>query len=271
LNGVPGQVRFAMPAIKKIFGKDVHIKCLYLDEFSAQQPIWIKFTFDNVEKKATTILADLTDLLRDFDKVDISASSSGFYDFANAYGKGLDALKDRLTLFWVACAPPQFKTSAWDAIFYKLNGFQHQSYRWVAFPNMDLLRFIHSETSTKFKWKVNQESKSLFKVDLESRFRCGNSLWFYASVDCFNACLTHAVRQQHFPLDVTTYILAADKDGYWDHAPQAEMTAILHQYVKSPKILFKKMSHLWVAVPDNITELLRMAVAPESLILPGDA
>ncbi len=260
LNGVPGQVRFAMPAIKKIFGKDVYIKCLYLDEFSAKKPIWEKYSLENVEKKAATILADLTNILRDFDDVIIFASSSGFYDFANAYGKGVDAFKDRLKLFWVACAPPQFKAVRWQSLFYKVNGFEHQGYAWVAFPNMDFLRFIHSETSTKFKWKTQQGSKSLFKVDLESRFRCGNSLWFYASIDCFNACLAHAVRDQDFPLDVETYILAANNDGYWDRAPQDVMSAILHRYVKSPKILFKKTSHLWVAIPNNIVDLLQMAV-----------
>lgn len=52
LNGAPGQVRLAMPAIKKIFDEQPYIKCLYLDEFAAQVPVWEKYTLLNMEKKA---------------------------------------------------------------------------------------------------------------------------------------------------------------------------------------------------------------------------
>ncbi|MHB1948576.1 MAG: hypothetical protein ACYCQI_10750 [Gammaproteobacteria bacterium] len=260
LNGTPGQVRLAMPAIKKNFGHKLYIKCLYLDEFSANRPVWEKYTLINIEKKALKIISDVTDLLKRFKKINLFVSSNGFYDFANAYAKELHKYKNDIILFWVACAPHKFNSTPWHKVFYPINGFQHNGFEWVAFPNIDIMKVIHKETDTKFQWNIKQQKKSLYKVDLESRFRCLNFLWFYASIDCFNACTAYSIRNVSFPLDMTCYILAADRDGYWDHAPVPDMEKTLNDYVKNPKILFKKASHLWVAVPNNVDALLNLAI-----------
>ncbi len=259
LNGSPGQMRFAMPAIKKVFHNNVYIKCLFQKEFSADIPVWEKYSLDNLDKKSNTIVSDINDLLNDFDKVSIFVSSHGFFDFVNAYKTSLHKHKNKLLLFWAACSPAQLEETKWHSPFYKLNGFNVNNFEWAAFPNIHAMQFFNKESNIKFLWRIRQQKKYLFKVDLESRFRYLNILWFYASIDCFNHYTSHAIKEFDWPLDITSYILAARNDGYWKSINESEMSSILNKYLRKPKILFKDASHLWVTTPDNIHELVDMA------------
>ncbi len=257
INGVPGQIRFILPSLYRRYGHDIYARCCFLPEFSATTPIWEKYTVENMDRKRATIVADLSALLSAYGDVTVVASSSGFYDFVHAY----DALSDaaavgRLKLVWGACAPDRFEPTRWEALFYPLNGFVHNGHRWVAFPNHNLLKVFNPEAATAFRWRHRAQRKSFFKVDLESRFVCFNLYWDYVSLGCFNEMMDHALRNARGPMDIEAHVLVAAKDGYWQGRSNDEIAAAIGRYVSPRSIIFKNTSHLWVVVPENVSELL---------------
>ncbi|MEE9354063.1 MAG: hypothetical protein V3U75_00580 [Methylococcaceae bacterium] len=259
INGVPGQIRFALPALHRQFGHEIFIQCLNLPEFSAQTPIWEKYTLANITKKASAIAHDLNSMSFCRDQLMVVASSNGFYDFLHAYGQLTDETREKIRLFWVASAPDSFQPTRWHDFFYRLNGFEHNDHQWVAFPNHNLLKRLNPETSTSFNWTHQKPHKKLMKHDLESRFRCFGVYWGYASISCFNEMLQYCISQLEQPITIPTFILTAQNDGYWQGASQQAITQNLTQYVENPDILFEDRSHLWVVTPENLTKLLRLA------------
>lgn len=259
INGTPGQIRFALPAITRMFGVNVYIKCLYLPEFSANNPVWEKYTIPNIIKKKEQIIADLTALAERFADITVVASSNGFYDFLHASPDLPKTLLERCMLFWTACAPDHFEPSPWEKIFYKLSGFTHNNHAWVAFPNNNLLKKLNPETSTHYHWQYGKQKKVFFKDDLESRFPCGGLWWGYASIGCFNACLRYITAQKLPPLSVKAYVLAATNDGYWQGKPQSVIQSLVDSYLTNNTLLFKDSSHLWVVTPEHVAELIGLS------------
>jgi hypothetical protein len=259
INGVPGQIRFALPSVFKEFGKNIYIKCLYLEEFSCKQLIWDKYTIENIDKKRDKIVSDLHELGRKYKEIKIITSSNGFYDFLHAYPKLSKKLLKKSQLFWVAVAPDYFEDSKWKNFFYKLNGFKKNGYTWFAFPNTKLLKFLNPELSMKHNWKHKGMKKSFYKNDLELRFKVFGTRWAYASIDCFNEILKHIVENSKFPIDMESYILVATSDGYWQGKSIKEINRHIDKYFSNKKVIYKKASHLWVLMPENISELLALA------------
>jgi hypothetical protein len=257
ISGTPGQIRFSFPSFFKRYGTDFYMHCCHLDEFSARCPIWEKYKVENIDKKRRVITDDLKQLSGRYGEVVVIASSNGFYDFVHAYdGLRKAGIAGNLKLLWVACAPDSFLESAWETVFFPLNGFVHNSYRWFAYPNHQLLRFLNPETTTKFKWRYQHQGKTIYKADLENRFVCFNLYWDYVSIDCFNAMLRHALRDFSGIMDIETHVLVASNDGFWQGRGEDQVKAIVGKYVKVGSLLFKDASHLWVASPENICELL---------------
>lgn len=257
ISGTPGQVRFGFPSFFKRYGSDYYIRCCHLEDFSATQPIWEKYTVENVDKKRRVIIDDLKKLVERHNRVVVVVSSNGFYDFVHAYDEiKSEGVSKNLKLLWVACAPDNFLKSPWESLFFPLNGHVHNSCRWFAYPNHQLLGFLNPETSTKFKWRYREQSKTIYKIDLESRFICFNLYWDYISIDCFNAMLKHALRNFSTPMDIETHVLVARDDGFWQGRNQDEIRNVIGKYVDAESVLFKNSSHLWVASPENLSELL---------------
>lgn len=257
INGTAGQVRFILPSLFQKYGAHIYVRCCYLPEFSATRPIWEKYTLENVDRKRNVIVRDLGDLLSRHDNVIVLVSSNGFYDFAHAYDDLAGAAAaGRLRLLWGACAPDRFEGSLWESAFYPLNGFTHNGHRWAACPNHNLLQLLNPETGTSFRWRQGVQKKTFFKIDLESRFVVFNLYWDYLSVGCFNATQAHLVRDVAGPLDIESHVLVAANDGYWQGRTQAEITAVIDRYLSRRTVTFKDASHLWVAAPENITEIL---------------
>ena len=102
-------------------------------------------------------------------------------------------------------------------------------------------------------------SKTIYKHDIESRFRSYGLLWSYFSIDCFNEML--AIRTKHFnqPLDLPTYVLVAENDGYWNNASKTDVEQLVRKYIRNPDITYKNTSHLWVVMPDNLHSFLGRA------------
>lgn len=259
-DGAPGQIRFALPAANRFFGLDVYVKGLFNPEFSCRAPIWEKYTRANLDKKITTIVQDLTALSRRYGKVLVFCSSNGFYDIYAAYG-GLDsATKAALTLFWVACAPDHFDDTAWEAVFYRINGLRYNHHRWVALPNSNYLRWFNPEAPYRHRSKAQQPPKYFYKHDMESRFYALGTLWSYFSISCFNDCLKHLISQSQEKITIPTYVLAAEQDGYWQGKNMAAMTDIMQKYISQPIILKRPTSHLWVAAPEHVYVMLQRAL-----------
>ncbi len=257
ISGVPGQIRFIFPSLFNRYGANMYVRCCYLPEFSATKPMWEKYTVENVDKKRDAIVEDLSALLSAHGDVTVIASSNGFYDFLHAYDELNDARAGkRLTLLWGACAPDCLKETLWEPFFYRMNGFVHNEYRWIAYPNHNLLKFLNPETTTTFKWRYESQKKTFFKIDLESRFMCFNLYWDYISVSCFNEMLGHMLRNVRKPIDVETRVLVAANDGYWRGRREDEIMAVIDKYVSKKTVTFKNASHLWVVAPENVTELL---------------
>lgn len=257
ISGTPGQIRFGFPSLFNRYGANIYVRCCHVDEFSAMRPIWEKYTVENINKNRRVIIDDLKQLVDRHGEVVVIASSNGFYDLVHAY----DGLKDAgvtasLKLLWIACAPDYFLGSKWETVFFPLNGFVHNSYRWFAYPNHQLLCFLNPETSTKFKWRYQRQSKTIYKIDLESRFICFNIYWDYVSIDCFNAMLEHAVKGFSGTMDIETHVLVAGRDGFWQGRSHDEIRDVIGRYVDADSVLFKNASHLWVASPENCCELI---------------
>lgn len=256
INGVPGQIRFALPAASRFFGTDVYIKGLYLPEFSCRLPVWEKYTIQNLYKKIKQITNDLTALTERYGKVRVFCSSNGFYDFYAAANNMNSKTLNSITLFWVAAAPDKFENNVWERLFFKLNGFTHNNHRWTAFPNHNYLRWFNPETKHEHLCTAQKPHKHFYKHDIESRFYLHGSLWAYMSADCFSECLSHLLHNAKGKLSVPTYILAAENDGYWQNKTREEMRQVMEKYIEKPTILFRPTSHLWIAAPEYIYELL---------------
>jgi hypothetical protein len=259
IDGVPGQIRFALPGLHHVFGPRIYVRCLHLDEFSATRPIWEKFTTANIDKKRDQIVRDLRELSQHHAKVYVMVSSNGFYDFLYAYGQLGAAVLAKAELLWVSVAPDFFRPTLWEGIFYRFNGFDHNGYRWFASPNHNWLSWINPETATSHTWKHNGQKKIFYKNDLESRLSLFGMQWSFNSLGAFNACLEHEISQSQFPLSIPAYVLVATNDGYWYGRPPSDIDALLDKYLSVKQVLHRHASHLWVLVPDNLQALLQAA------------
>lgn len=251
-NGVPGQIRFALPSFSKSFGADFYIRCLHLDEFSATVPTWEKYNRANLEKKHRTILEDLSSLAARFDEISIIVNSSGFYDFLAAYKDLVRAVRKKLKLAWIACAPDWSEQTRWEDLFYRLNGFSHRSDRWFAYPNHNWITLINGECSVHKRWRYGPQQKTFFKYDLESRFYHAGILWAYVSVSRYNRVNDYHIAKAEFPIDIPSVVLVAAKDGYWSGKSEAEIETVINRYLTDRRILFRQTTHLWITVPENL-------------------
>lgn len=258
IGGVPGQIRFAFPSIIRYFGTNIYIKSCYLKEFSSQEYIWNKYTIENIEKKRNKIISDLNNLAKKHKRITIIVSSNGFYDFLYAYPKLNKNLLKKAELIWCAVAPDHFEKSKWENFFYKINGFTKNQHRWFAFPNTNLLKSLNPELKIIHKWKHAGLKKTFYKNDLEFRFKCYGLWWGYASISCFNELLKHMIDNSKYPINIKSYILVATTDGYWQGKPISEINRHLDKYLSDKEVIYKKASHLWLLMPDNITELLNL-------------
>ncbi len=257
MNGTPGQMRFMLPSLTRIFGSRIYLKALHLPEFSAGRPVWEKYTLANVDRKLARLRDDLHALLARFERVTVLCSSNGFYDFAAAAGELCAAVPPgRLHLLWGACAPDCFRSTPWERVFYPLNGFMHQGHRWFAYPNHNLLQVFNPETSTSFHWRDGGCRRIFHKADLESRFRCAGLHWCYVSPSQLGAAVRHVVSRIRGPLHLPADALIAAKDGYWQGRSRDEVTRLVQSYLPGCQLDFQPVSHLWVVVPPYLTGLL---------------
>lgn len=257
INGTPGQIRFIFPSLYRIFGHDFYVRCCHLPEFSATRPIWEKYTLASVDAKRDVIVSDLVELLEARGPVTVIVSSNGFYDFLYAYQTIKRRYADApLRVLWGACAPDRFDDTAWEPVFFFLNGFVFNGHRWFAIPNHNWLRAVNPETTITHKWRHGDQRKIFFKMDLESRFRCLGLHWDYVSVSCFNEALDHMLRDVREPLGLETHALVASRDGYWQGRTREEILARLRRYAPAMQVTFKPTSHLWVVTPENVSEVL---------------
>lgn len=256
-NGTPGQMRFLLPSLTRVFGSRVYLKALHLPEFSARRPTWEKYSLTNVDRKLAQLRADLQDLLTRFERVTVLCSSCGFYDFAAAAGELCATLPPgRLHLLWGACAPDRIGPTRWERVFYPLNGFMHAGHPWFAYPNHNWLRFFNPETSTSCRWRDDRSRREFVKMDLESRFRCTGLDWCYTSASQLGAAVDHVVSRIRGPLRVPADALIASNDGYWQGRSRAEVADVIRSYVPDCRLDFQPTSHLWVVTPSHVTRLL---------------
>lgn len=258
IGGVPGQIRFAFPSIIKYFGTDIYIKSLYLKEFSSKELIFDKYTIGNTDKKREKIVDDLNELGKKYHRITIIASSNGFYDFLYAYSKLSKLLLSKSELIWCAVAPDHFDPTKWERIFYHINGFTKDGYKWFAFPNTNLLEKLNPELKLTHKWKYQGMRKTFYKNDLEFRFKCFGLWWGYTSIDCFNAILSYMINKSIFPIEMKSYILVATNDGYWQGKSTKEIAGHLDKYLSNKQVIYKPSSHLWLLMPENMYELLNL-------------
>ena len=257
INGVPGQIRFALPSLVKKYGTDIYIKCLYLPEFSSQALIWEKYTLENLDKKRAQIIDDLNSLGECYKKIKILVSSNGLYDFMYAQ-EGLDQkVIDKSVLYWVSVAPDRFLPLRLEKFFFRLNGFMHLGHSWFAVPNSNLLKMINPETTVWHDWNQYGVPKKWTKTDLELRFKYFGILWDYVSIERFNYVLEHMQTKASFPIEMPSYILAATADGYWQGRPISEIKKLIDHYFVNKQVIYREASHLWVLSPDNLTELMQ--------------
>lgn len=260
LDGSPGQIRFALPAASRFFHTDMYVRGLLTPEFSCRNLIWEKYSPPNIEKKIKKIVAELTVLAKRYKSVLVFCSSNGFYDFYGAYSLLGDETKAALKLFWVACAPDRFEDTLWEKVFYAINGFTHNGYRWVALPNCNALRGLNPEVPYVHQSLAHKPHKNFYKHDMESRFYIFGALWSYFSIKGFNDCLDYAIGLGKEKIAIPTFVLAAEFDGYWQGKAIHDMHTIIEKYVVSPQVLVRPTSHLWIASPEHVYALLRMAL-----------
>ena len=257
LNGTPGQLRFVLPSITRVFGSRIYLKALHLPEFSAHRPTWEKYSVANIDRKIAQLRSDLDTLLARHDRLTVIASSNGFYDFAAAASTfAPDVLRERVKLIWGACAPDHFGPTIWEDVFYSLNGFKHDGHRWFAYPNHNLLQRFNPETSHSHLWCDRSQRRRFMKADLESRFRFLGLEWDYVSPSQFAAATRHVVGQIQTPLACATHALVAANDGYWQGQSRDFVERTIRRYVPDCELMFKPTSHLWVVTPTYVTELL---------------
>lgn len=256
VNGTPGQMRFLLPSLTRVFGHHLYLKALYLPEFSARRPIWEKYSAANVDRKLARLRADLADLLARHEHVSVVCSSNGFYDFAAAAcGLPRSDCAGRVHMLWGACAPDHFDPTPWEKVFFPLNGFEHAGHRWFAYPNHNALKFVNPETTMLHHWRDGHQHRRFHKNDLESRFTCGGLHWDYISTSQLGAMVRHVVERITSPWSEPSQALVAANDGYWQNTPRPEIERTIRRYLPRGQIVFKPNSHLWVANPTNVTEL----------------
>ncbi len=257
INGTPGQMRFVLPSLTRVFGSRIHLKALHLPEFSAHRPTWQKYTLANVDRKLARLRIDLAALLARHPRVTVIASSNGFYDFAAAAGAfDPDVLRERVQLLWGACAPDRIEPTPWERVFYPLSGFRHEGHRWFAAPNHNALRAFNPETSTSHRWRDGPQRRRFVKADLESRFHFAGLQWSYVSTSQLGAAVRHVVQQIRAPLDLPASALVAAHDGYWRGQSRDTVERTIRRYLPHCDLRFKPTSHLWVVTPTHVTELL---------------
>ncbi|MDO8541058.1 MAG: hypothetical protein Q7S40_11530 [Opitutaceae bacterium] len=255
INGTPGQTRFVLPSLTRVFGSQVYMKALHLPEFSARRPVWEKYTPANVDRKLEQLRTDLSELLQRHEHVTVIASSNGFYDFAAAAGNLSSDEVARIHLVWGACAPDHFDPTPWEQVFFPLNGFEHEGHRWFAFPNHNLFQAFNPEASHTHLWRDGPQSRRFVKADLESRFHFAGLEWDYVSVSQIGAMVHHVVNQIGGPVRIPAEALVAANDGYWQGKPPAVVERHIRRYLPDANIEFKPASHLWVVTPSHVTEL----------------
>ncbi|MBI5770997.1 MAG: hypothetical protein HZA93_24685 [Verrucomicrobia bacterium] len=254
INGTPGQMRFLLPSLTRVFGSQVYLKALHLPEFSARLPMWEKYSLAHVDRKIAQLRVDLHALLARFPRFAVLCSSNGFYDFmAAAEAFAPDEIESRIQLVWGACAPDHFQPSVWEDVFFPLNGFEHRGHRWWAYPNHNALAAFNPETSTSFHWRDG--ARPLFKADLESRFRCLGLQWCYTSPDQLGRAAQRAVAQIHRSWRAPAEALVAAHDGYWQGRPRSDIEFRIRRYLPKAHCEFRPDSHLWVVNPTNVTAL----------------
>ena len=257
INGTPGQMRFVLPSLTRVFGSRIYLKALHVAEFSAHQPTWEKYTVPNLERKLAQLRRDLLQLLARSGHVTVIASSNGFYDFAAVAGTlPPEVVRERLHLLWGACAPDHLEPTPWEPVFYPLNGFDHQGHRWFAAPNHNALHPFNPETNTSYRWRDRWNRRRFVKVDLESRFHFLGLQWNYVSTSQLGAAVRHVVRQISGPLELPSAALVAANDGYWRGQTRDTVERTIRRYLPSCELVFKPTSHLWVVTPTHVTELL---------------
>ncbi len=256
-DGVPGQIRFVIPSLIRKFGKNIYIKCLYLNEYSSQKAIWEKYTLDNCDKKKDVVAQDLLNLAKHHPHIHVIALSNGFYDFAYATTE-LAAIMSRLTLYWAACAPDSFLNNVLFNQMYKLNGFKEKEYRWAAIPSHNWLAILNPELARTYTWKKGLESRTFHIDDLITRFPCCKLMWFYISIDAMNAYVERCLMNIRHPLNIHSYALIASNDGFWPNNKAEDKIKILKKYLANPATLTKKNSHCWVAEPSNMNEFINL-------------
>ena len=258
IGGVPGQIRFAFPSLIRYFGTNIYIKCLHLKEFSSQEFIWNKYTIENINKKRDKIITDLNNLAKKHKRITIVASSNGFYDFLYAYPKLNKIIQKKAELVWCAVAPDHFEKTKYENLFYNLNGFTKDNHRWFAFPNNNLLKLLNPELKLIHKWKYKGLRRIFYKNDLEFRFKHLGLWWAYASITCYNEILKHITDNSKYPINIKSYILVAATDGYWQGKSLSEIQEHLDKYLTNKEVIYKKASHLWLLMPDNIADILKL-------------
>lgn len=256
LNGAPGQMRFLLPSLVRVYGPRLYVKALAAPEFSTTVPAWEKYTTANVDRKLARLRADLAGMLDRFERFSVLCSSTGFYDFLAVAGTfDMRALESRVTLAWGACAPDRFGPTRWEKLFFPLNGFVHEGHRWFAYPNHNVITALNPETSASFLWR-EAVPRRLHKFDLESRFRCLGLQWDYLSTSQFAAAAAHVIDRIRRSWGGPAEALVAAEDGFWQGRPRAEAEAVIRRYLPRANCVFALASHLWVANPTNVTALL---------------
>jgi hypothetical protein len=256
INGTPGQMRFLLPSLTRVFGHNLYLKALHLPEFSARRPIWEKYSVANVERKLARLRADLVDLLARFEHISVACSSNGLYDFVAAVGSlPTAAVAGRLHVMWGACAPDHFEPTPWEKLFFPLNGFEHDGHRWFAYPNHNAFQIFNPETSRLHRWREGHQERLFHKTDLESRFHCCGFEWDYVSTDQLGAMVRHVVEKIASPWGEPAEALVAANDGYWQGLSEPRIIHSIRRYLPGARVVFRPASHLWLANPTFMTEL----------------
>jgi hypothetical protein len=256
ISGTPGQMRLALPSLTRVFGAQIAIKALFIPSFSARQPIWDKYTVENTDEKLARLRADLVALLERFDRIIVTCSSNGVYDFlavASTFPPG--ELESRVELAWVACAPDKYQPTKWQKFFYPLNGVETHGYEWFAYPNHNALKRFNPEVVSSFPWREGHQQRWMEKADIESRFVCYGVKWAYVSTTQLGAIAQHVSSLITRPWNAPAEVLIAENDGYWQGIPHDTILATVHKYAPQAHCVFRPGSHLSVVNPTTLTEL----------------
>lgn len=257
IDGVPGQIRFALPSLLRRFGRNIYVKCLYLDEYAADKPIWEKYTIENCNRRKQVIIQDILMLATQHQHINILAFSNGFYDFIHASSE-LFSVLPQLNLYWAACSPDHFLPDNSFEKIYAINGFKCGEYRWAAFPLNNWLTWLNPEMAVTHRWKRGGQHRVFHIDDVVTRFLCLKFYWFYISLDAFNACLKWSLRNFREPIQIRSCVLAAENDGFWCGPSRNNMEKTIAKYLTNTKVLKKPNSHSWVAEPNNMDEFLNL-------------